>query len=89
MIISDASSNLYPGGMHINWTSKLSRTLLERLGKGLVTTGNQGYVKGMWDRYCGFTTLNPNVFTLNVKDSYVRSNGGDIKDIEIFVEEVA
>jgi hypothetical protein len=89
MLISDVNKGLYPSGVHVNWTTKLSRELLERLGRGLVQGGNQGNIKGMWDRHTNFLTMNPNVFTLSIPGSFARSNGGDIKDIEAFVSETA
>jgi hypothetical protein len=41
LLIEDVNKGLYPEGVHINWTTKLSRELLERLGRGLVQGGNQ------------------------------------------------
>ncbi|GMI19554.1 hypothetical protein TrRE_jg10862 [Triparma retinervis] len=89
LLIEDVNKGLYPEGVHINWTTKLSRELLERLGRGLVQGGNQANIKGMWDRHTNFLTMNPDVFTLSIPRSFSRSNGGDIKDIEAFVSETA
>jgi len=74
-IALDAKNNLYSAGLHINFTRKLPRPLLELLGQLLVQYNAVAAVLSVVDRYLDFVSLEPTLFTLNHKTSYKLVHG--------------
>lgn len=81
-IALDCSRNLYPA-MHLNFISKLDRRLMEDLARLVVEAGSVQIIAKVYDRHLDFITLEPRLFTLNQKNSYVAYNGAGQSEVAI------
>lgn len=88
-ICKDVEGAVYGGGVHVNFTRKLKREMLERLGKSIAATPNRVNIKGLWDRYQHYVTLNPNVYSLSMSPSVsgckVLAKSNDMQSIRRYV----
>jgi sec1 family domain-containing protein 1 len=74
IIAQDCSRGLY-GRAHLNFVTKLDRSLMEEFAKLVVSTGSLEAVAGVHDQYLDFVCLEQQLFSLAKKDSYVLYNG--------------
>lgn len=66
LVAADASAGLYDG-LHVHWTSSLSRELLESLADAVVRAGvAAAAVATVYDLYANFLSLEHNLFSLNL-----------------------
>jgi len=73
-IAEDCKNKLY-GSMHLNFISKLERRLMEDLARLVIDAGQFQIISKIFDQHLDFVTLEPRLFTLNHKNSYVAYNG--------------
>jgi hypothetical protein len=74
VIAQDCSKGLY-GRAHLNFVTKLDRSLMEDFARLVVQTGSLELVSSVHDQYLDFVCLERNLFSLHKKDSYVMYNG--------------
>jgi sec1 family domain-containing protein 1 len=75
-IAKDCSTQLYQR-IHLNFCTKLDRTLMEEFAKLVVGTGGQAslsQIASVHDQYTDFVCYEKRLFSLAVKDSYVLYN---------------
>lgn len=72
-IIKDIENDQYYQ-FYINFTSSLSRSLLEEFAKKVALTGKSDRIKQVFDQYLDFIVTEPNLFSLELKDTYYQFN---------------
>lgn len=82
IIASDMQSILY-NSFYLNFSVKLQRTNLEYLAHKLIKTNSYNCVTKMYDQYTNYTSLSPNLFTLNLTHCYEQLNSPTSSDQNI------
>lgn len=62
----DCTKRLY-SAFHLNFVSKLDRTLMERLARATIATNSHTLITRVYDQYLDFVTLEPKLFSLNLQ----------------------
>lgn len=90
IIAQDCARGLY-GRAHLNFVTKLDRTLMEDFARLVVQSGSLENIASVHDQYLDFLCLEKNLFSLHKKDSYVMYNGSGATDqsIENAMTEIA
>lgn len=78
-IAQDCGKKLY-GRAHLNFVTKLDRSLMEDFAKLVVQSGSLDSVAGVHDQYLDFVCLEQQLFSLSKKDSYALYNGSGATD---------
>jgi X-X-X-Leu-X-X-Gly heptad repeat protein len=73
IIINDLENDQY-SQFYINFTSSLSRSLLEEFAKKVALTGKADRIKQLYDQYLDFVVTEPNLYSLDLKDIYFQFN---------------
>jgi hypothetical protein len=81
-IAQDCSNRLY-GRAHLNFVTKLDRTLMEDFAKLVVQSGSLDQVASVHDQYLDYVCMENQLFTLHHPNSYVTYNGGGASDAVI------
>lgn len=71
--IQDASHEQY-ADQYVNFTSSLSRSLLEVFAKKIAQTGHGDKIKQVYDQYLDFIVTEPNLFSLDMPKVYSEIN---------------
>jgi len=82
LLAADAAKNLY-SGMHLNFCSKLSRTLMEDLARKTLASRSVHNISKVYDQYLDFVTLEPNVFSIGFPECYRLYSSPSTPDREI------
>lgn len=91
IIAQDCAKRLY-SKVHLNFVTKLDRSLMEEFAKTVVQANCLDVIASVHDQYLDFVCLERNLFSLSNKaESYVAMNGGGVTDqgMENYMEEVA
>lgn len=91
IIASDCSKRLY-SKVHINFVSKLDRSLMEEFGKLMVQNGCLDMIASLHDQYLDFVCMEQCLFSLsNKKNSYAMMNGSGVTDhaMEQYMNDIA
>lgn len=91
IIAEDCAKRLY-SSVHINFVTKLDRSLMEEFGKLIVQSNSLDMVSSLHDQYLDFVCMERNLFSLsNKKDSYALMNGSGVTDkvMEKYLDEIA
>ncbi len=91
IIAEDCAKRLY-SSIHVNFVTKLDRSLMEEFGKLVVQSNSLDMVASLHDQYLDFVCMEKNLFSLSNKmDSYALMNGSGVSDvvIEKYLDEVA
>ena len=72
-IAADCAARLYTS-VHLNFASPLPRPLLEELAKSSVASDSVGAIAKIYDQALDFVCLEPQLFSLNQRDSYIMFN---------------
>jgi len=90
LFAQDCQRQLYDTA-YLNFCSPLSKELMEVLAKTLVEVNAVSVVSKVYDQYMGFVSLESELFTLNMKDSFARYNSPSLQDsaIEQCMDEIA
>eukprot|EP00540_Astrosyne_radiata_P000652 CAMPEP_0116823226 /NCGR_PEP_ID=MMETSP0418-20121206/722_1 /TAXON_ID=1158023 /ORGANISM="Astrosyne radiata, Strain 13vi08-1A" /LENGTH=561 /DNA_ID=CAMNT_0004451459 /DNA_START=127 /DNA_END=1812 /DNA_ORIENTATION=+ len=90
MISQDCAKGLY-GRAHLNFVTKLDRTLMEDFARLVVQSGSLETISSIHDQYLDFCCLEKSLFTLHKKNSYVTYNGSGATEqsIEASMTEIA
>lgn len=89
-IAQDCGKRLY-GRAHLNFVTKLDRSLMEEFAKLVVQTGSLDVVASVHDQYLDYVCLERHLFSLHKKNSYVLYNGPSATEevIESAMTEIA
>lgn len=60
--------------VHLHFVTRIERPLLEKLAQNLVNSNSVNMISKIYDQYLDLVTLEPNLFHLNVKDSFYSYN---------------
>jgi len=74
IIGQDCAKGLY-GRAHLNFVTKLDRSLMEEFARLVVQTGSLDTIASVHDQYLDYVCLERNLFSLHKKNSYVTYNG--------------
>eukprot|EP00890_Picochlorum_soloecismus_P003933 jgi/Picsp_1/4540/NSC_06761-R1_sm sec1-family protein len=88
-IAEDAKKGLYDS-LYLNFSSKITRKLLQKFA-GLVVNGNAAArISQVYDQHVNFVSLEPRLFSLGLKNTYLELNDPCSKDnaIEKVIEQV-
>jgi hypothetical protein len=90
LIAQDCSKGLY-GRTHLNFVTKLDRSLMEEFAKLVVQTGSLETIASVHDQYLDFVCLERSLFSLSKPDSYALYNGSGATEqmMEQFMTEIA
>eukprot|EP00184_Porphyridium_aerugineum_P000603 CAMPEP_0184707732 /NCGR_PEP_ID=MMETSP0313-20130426/37420_1 /TAXON_ID=2792 /ORGANISM="Porphyridium aerugineum, Strain SAG 1380-2" /LENGTH=680 /DNA_ID=CAMNT_0027169313 /DNA_START=182 /DNA_END=2224 /DNA_ORIENTATION=- len=81
-ICEDCASLLYDS-LYLNFTTSLPRPLLERLAESTLKSGTWQRLCGVSDTYCSYVSLERDLFSLNIKDSYFSLNNSKLTDKQV------
>ncbi|KAL5036522.1 hypothetical protein BDV3_005198 [Batrachochytrium dendrobatidis] len=81
-IANDMSRQLYDS-ININFSSALSRPLLEDLATAAASTDTANLVSQIYDQYLNFVSLEHNLFSLQLTDSYYHLNNPTTTESQI------
>ena len=89
-LIEDCSKRLYRS-FYVHFITKIDRTLLEFLAKQLVATNSVPLISKIYDQYLDLISLEPNLFTLNIKNSFVSYNQSSLSenDIKLYMNKIS
>lgn len=73
-IAQDCGKRLY-SRVHLNFVTKLDRSLMEEFARLVVQTGSLDVVAGLHDQYLDYVCLERHLFSLHKPNSYVTYNG--------------
>eukprot|EP00934_Nitzschia_sp_Nitz4_P005717 Nitzschia sp. Nitz4//scaffold62_size106224//48844//50880//NITZ4_004357-RA/size106224-augustus-gene-0.92-mRNA-1//1//CDS//3329555859//5707//frame0 len=90
IIAQDCAKGLY-GKAHLNFVTKLDRSLMEDFAKLVVQTASIEKIAGVHDQYLDFVCLEQQLFSLSKKNSYALYNGSGASEqlIESAMTEIA
>uniref|UniRef100_A0A7S3Q1I0 Sec1 family domain-containing protein 1 n=1 Tax=Chaetoceros debilis TaxID=122233 RepID=A0A7S3Q1I0_9STRA len=91
IIAEDCAKRLY-SKVHINFVTKLDRSLMEEFGKLIVQANCLDMIASLHDQYLDFICLERNLFSLsNKSDSYAMMNGRGVTGnvMENYLDEIA
>eukprot|EP00250_Pteridium_aquilinum_P001356 c11563_g3_i1 orf=94-1920(-) len=88
-IIKDASMGIYES-FHLNFSSPLPRSYLEKLAAGTLKGDCAHRISKVYDQYLNFVTLDHGMFSLAQPQTYVQLNDpkAQDKDVEAVVESI-
>ncbi|KAF9108763.1 Vesicle trafficking between the ER and Golgi [Mortierella sp. GBA35] len=72
-ISEDLSNRLYDS-YYINFSSVIPRPLMEELAASTIPSGSSAQIQQVYDQYLNFTCSEPNMFSLNDRQSYLALN---------------
>ncbi|CAM9887991.1 unnamed protein product [Chrysoparadoxa australica] len=81
-IAQDCANRLY-AGLHLNFSCKLERPLMERLAQDTIASGSVDMIKTIHDQHLDFVSMEQHLFTLNQADSFVAYNDPTRTDAEV------
>jgi len=87
-IVVDATKKLYRS-YNIHFLTRIDRTMLEEFAQDLVSANATTNISKIFDEYLDFIAVEPSIFTLNMKNSYVGYNSPLLAEVRIrFVTEL-
>ena len=81
-IAQDCAKGLY-SRVHLNFVTKLERTLMEDFARLVVQSGSLGKVASVHDQYLDYVCMEQGLFSLAKKDSYVLYNNPNATEASI------
>lgn len=81
-IAEDAQRGLYDS-FHLNFSTHLSRPLLEKLAGAVVGSGAAARVAKLHDQHTQFVSLEGGLFTLGLADTYLQLNDPGARDSQV------
>ncbi|ESX02296.1 Protein SLY1 [Ogataea parapolymorpha DL-1] len=81
-IITDLENEHY-ADYYVNFTSSLSRSLLEEFAKKVALSGKAGRIKQVFDQYLDFVVTEPNLFSLDLPNVYSQFNNPKTTESDI------
>lgn len=81
-IVEDCSKQLYRT-IYLNFLTRIDRNLLELLVNELVAINAVSMISKVYDQYLDTIALEPTLFTLNIKDSFMMYNETSLTENQI------
>eukprot|EP01038_Epipyxis_sp_PR26KG_P005707 gene5707-7877_t len=81
-IVDDCIKQLYRS-VSINFVTRIERPLLEKFAQELVAANAVPMISKIFDQYLDVIALEPNLFSLNIQDSFVGYNEPSLSEIQI------
>jgi hypothetical protein len=78
-ICKDLQAGLYES-FYLNFTSSIPRALLEDLAYNSVQSGASGLIAKVFDQYLNYVTLEPNLFSLGMPETFLTLNDASSSD---------
>ena len=69
--------------VYLNFLTRIERPLLEKLASELVANNSVSLVSKIYDQYLDLISLEPTLFTLNIKNSFSSYNEASLTESEI------
>jgi hypothetical protein len=69
--------------IHINFVTRVDRILMEKLAQDLVQANAVSLVSKIYDQYLDVIALEPFLFTLNIKNSFIAYNDPALNEQQI------
>ena len=69
--------------MYLNFITRIERPVMEKLAQDLVATNSVSMVSKIFDQYLDVIALEPNLYTLNLKNSFISYNQPSLSEKEI------
>jgi hypothetical protein len=69
--------------VYLNFVTRIDRTLMEKLAQELVNSNSVSMVSKIYDQYLDVIALEPSLFTLNIKDSFMAYNEPSLSEAQI------
>jgi hypothetical protein len=69
--------------VYLNFVTRIDRTLMEKLAQELVNSNSVSMVSKIYDQYLDVIALEPSLFTLNIKDSFMLYNEPSLSEAQI------
>jgi sec1 family domain-containing protein 1 len=79
IIAQDCAKGLYSRA-HLNFVTKLDRSLMEEFAKLVVQTGSLEVVGGVHDQYLDYVCLERHMFSLHKNNTYALYNGSGVSE---------
>ena len=67
----------------LNFVTRIERPLMEKLAQELVATNSVSMISKIYDQYLDVISLEPQLFTLNIKDSFMLYNESSLGEAQI------
>jgi len=87
-VAQDMAAGLYDS-YYLNFTSTISRDLLEELAQRSLHSGTSAFVAKVVDQHLSYICLESNLFSLEISDVYYKLNQSDEASIEALMEQMA
>lgn len=89
-VVEDCSKKLYRA-IYLHFITRIDRSLLELLVQQLVAVNGVSMIAKIFDQYLDMIALEPNLFTLNIQNSFVLYNEPSLSESQIrsFMNRVA
>ncbi|CAM9315596.1 unnamed protein product [Discosporangium mesarthrocarpum] len=81
-IAADAGKRLY-SNLHLNFSSKLERPLMELLAREVLATSSVDMISKIYDQHLDFVSLEHRLFSLNRVGSYCLYNDPTLPDVQV------
>ena len=81
-VAEDCSKRLYRS-IFLHFLTKIDRMQLENFAKDLVSTNSVSLISKVYDQYMDIIALEPYLFTLNIKNSFIAYNDPSLQEIHI------
>lgn len=81
-ISEDCKNKLYDS-IYLNFSSPLPRDLLELLARNTIESGTTSLIISIYDQFLGFVSLEPDLFSLNIKNSFYSYNHPGISENDV------
>ena len=69
--------------VYLSFVTRIERSLMEKLAQDLVNSNSVSMVSKIYDQYLDVIALEPSLFTLNVKDSFMLYNEPSLSETQI------
>ena len=69
--------------VYLNFLTRIERPLLEKLASELVANNSVSLVSKIYDQYLDLISLEPTLFTLNIKNSFSSYNETSLSESDI------
>ena len=69
--------------VYLNFVTRIERSLMEKLAQDLVNSNSVSMVSKIYDQYLDVIALEPSLFTLNIKDSFMLYNEPSLSETQI------
>lgn len=81
-IAEDCSKQLYRTA-YVNFITRVERPLMEKLAQELVATNSVPMISKVFDQYLDVIALEPSLFTLNIRNSFLAYNVPSLSEAQI------